>query len=73
MEDLKNYQEEFDKIENGKFSYIGRNDTNKNKLKVKCNKCENIFELSFQMMKKNGFKCPKCEITHNCEMFNFKF
>lgn len=72
MNKLKNYQKDFDQIELGKFEYLGRNEENNNKLVIKCNKCQQIFSLSWQMLRKNGFKCPNCEITHKTQKKTFE-
>ena len=72
MNRLKNYQKDFDQIEQGKFEYLGRNQENNNKLVIKCNKCRNIFSLNWQMLQKNGFKCPNCEITHKTQKKTFE-
>ena len=71
MRELKNYQKDFDLIEEGKFTYLGRSKEKINNLVVQCNKCKQVFELSFSMMKKNGFKCPKCEIVHKTQKKTF--
>lgn len=60
LKDPKVFEKEFKEVSHGRYTQISPYINNRLKIKVKCNKCNNIFEVTPNNFLSKGSGCPVC-------------